>query len=660
MQAPLRVLSHALLALVAVAAASFIAPARAVAQSRDERRREQTIEKLAKKFGIPESDLTAAGADRYVAREAETRRALLTELGRTPRGTCVPLIVDAALQDADFENRRAAVKLLSVIGLEGDRSLFLESILPALPRLQADKSELIFLDGGDELNRLHRWFGCDAEVAPLLERTFKGANLRLAQRAFQALLDVKNPELRRGMVLRAIVEVLDPRARFGVFDRKRAVLAVAEHRDAATPAALAGMLHDDGTIAVEIAQVLGKLGDTSVLPILRRACDRTASHKLRLPAYDARGRLGDELLLVELQPAFDSDHEAIQKAVIEGLAGVKDAKVTAKVDQVLARLAQTVTDGTLRRAVALTRLRRGDPGDVDFLRPLLEGAAADATLAGQILDVEHAAATPLVVVIAQNAAEVVAGPRGRAVDLLGERAIATDVSRELLRKLQEGGPTTLKLRAAASLLQLGAADGVAAIESALIDFDVVTREDVVTGAGTARRFTGSPLSDVMARLARARTTTAAPLLARWLKPPLAPAPPAGAPPPADAAGRGTAGERGGRGPAAPAAPPPPPAFLAHQFVRRAAVEALGELAVALLEQVKSATPETRPALEADLERATAALVVRLDDPAGTVRNAAVRVLARISGQDLLPPGAPLKDEEEVRTKLRAWSEQRSR
>ena len=119
-----------------------------------------------------------------------------------------------------------AIKLLSVVGLEADRALFLEAILPAIPKLQADKAELVFLDAGDELNRLCRWFRCDAEVAPLLERTFKGANLRLAQRAFQALLELEHPELRRTLVLRAIVEVLDPRSRFGVFDRKRAVLAV--------------------------------------------------------------------------------------------------------------------------------------------------------------------------------------------------------------------------------------------------------------------------------------------------------------------------------------------------------------------------------------------------------------------------------------------------
>lgn len=626
-----------LFALVVLAAP--VAPA--AAQSREERKREQVIERLAKKLGVDAGELAAVGAERYVARDAAARKAVLADLGRRPRGSLVPLVVDAALEDGDFENRRSAVKLLSVVGLDGDRSLFLGSILPALPRLFADKSELIWQDAADELNRFVRLFACDAEVAPLLERSFKGANLRLAQRAFQGLLLLENPELRQDLVLRAVVEVIHPKARFGVFDRKRGILAIPEHREAATPQALAALMLEDGTIAVEIAQVLGELGDRQVLGQLRRI-DRTASHKLRIPAYDARGLLSDELLVQELLPALESDHPNIQKALLEALGWVNDPKV----DVALARLAQTVTDATLRRTIALARLRRGDAGDEALLRAALEGAG-DAGLARDVLDVEHAAAIPLLVVIAKNGDDAMAGPRGRAIDLLGERGLDTPANRELLTKLQKGDPSALRLRAAASLVQLGAPDGVAAVTSALIGLDVVSREDVLTDACIARRFSGSPLLDVMARWGRARTVAAAPLLARWLDPP-----PVAAPAPGPAAPAGGTSER--RDPPPGPVAPTPPAFLSHQLVRREAVAALGELAVALAERLRTAPDEAKPALATDLREATVALGVRLDDPAGVVRNAAVRALARLSGQDALAPGAALATEEEVRAKMRVW------
>lgn len=628
-------------ALTVLVALVFASAAPAAAQNREERKRAQVVERLAKKLGVDAAELAAVSADRYASRDAATRRALLAELGQRPRGALVPLVVDAALEDADFENRRTAVKLLSVVGLDGDRSLFLGSILPALPRLFADKSELIWQDAADELNRFARWFACDAEVAPLLEKNFKGANLRLAQRAFQGLLLLENPELRQDLVLRAVLEVIHPRARFGVFDRKRGILAIPEHRAAATPQALATLMLEDGTIAVEIAQVLGELGDQQVLPQLRRI-DRTASHKLRIPTYDARGHLSDELLLQELLPALESDHPNIQKAILEALGWVRDPKV----DQALARLAMTITDPTLRRTIAIARLRRGDGGDEAQLRPALEGAG-DAALAQDVLDVEHAAAVPLLVVIAKNGDGAMAGPRARAVDLIGERGLDSPETRELLKKLQVGDPSALKLRAAASLLQLGAEDGVAAVTSALIGLDVVSREDVVTDACIARRFSGSPLLGVMARWGRGRVVRAAPLLAGWLDPP-----PAAAPAPAPATPAGGTSER--REPAPGPVAPTPPAFLAHALVRRGAVAALGDLAVALAEQLKTAPDGAQAALAADLRRATVALGVRLDDPAGVVRNAAVRALARLSGQDALAPGAPMATEEEVRAKMRAW------
>src|SRR5687767_1439629 len=118
-----------LAALVVASTASLLAPGRALAQARDrdERRREQTLEKLAKKLAVPQADLAAAGGERYAAREAATRKAFLGDLALTPRPTLVPVIVDAALNDPDHENRRAAIALFSIVGLEADRALFLDS-----------------------------------------------------------------------------------------------------------------------------------------------------------------------------------------------------------------------------------------------------------------------------------------------------------------------------------------------------------------------------------------------------------------------------------------------------------------------------------------------------------------------------------------------------
>lgn len=631
---------------LALLLAALLAPgASAQAGKQAEKRRQQALEKLAKKLSIPEAELAAAGAERW-AGDVAARRALLVDLGAKPRGPLLPLVVEAALHEPDFELRRAAVKLLSVVGLEADRALHLAA-LPAFPRLLGDKSELVFQDAGDELVRLERWFGCDAEVTPLLERAFRGENLRVAQRAFQGLLQVEEPGLRAGPVKRAVLEVLDKKSRFNPNDRKRAVLAIPDGlRDVATPAALAATMHEDGPIAVEIAQVLGELGDASVLPQLRRV-DRTSSHALRIPAYHARGRLGDEQLLVELPAALDSDHLNIQLAILEALRWPKEPRI----DAALARL--QVADETVRRAVALCRVARGDAGGVGPLLPLVEGPTPDGPISGRALRLEHPAAAPLVRAIAKNPAQE--GRRERAVDRLGDERFVDDECRALLARLAaEGGPSALRLRAAASLLQLAPPDGVgaitstqavAAVTSALIDLDVVSREDVATGVGTARRFTGSPLLDVVARWSEAGAVQAAPLLARWVDPPPAKAP-------APKAGDDASKQRGD----GPAAPPPPdwPPFVRHAFVRRGVVAALGELTVALAAKVEASDGPARAAREAERARAIAALGRCLDDPAGVVRAEATRALARVSGVDRLPRGAAVAVEEEVRTRVRGW------
>lgn len=646
-RAPLApVLTLALLALVA------LAPASSGQDKKDADKRRAALEKAAKKLQVPLDALAAAGGERWVSADPAQRKAFLADLGARPAGALFPLVVEAAQREPDFEVRRAAVRLLSVVGLEADRAQYLAA-LPVFPRLFADRSDLVFCDAADELVTLERWMACDADVAPLLERTFEGENLNTAKRAFTALLQVDEPQLRRGLVTRAVRAVLDKKGRFGPTERKRAVLAVADLRDAVSPQALAQWLHDDGPIAVECAVVLGELGDASVLPALRRI-DRTSSFLLRAPVYQARGKLGDALLVPELGAAIESDHLFMQLAILDGLTHVKDARI----DAALARLAPTVKEDALRRGLALARLARGDAADLAILQPLVEGGSPDAMISDRALSIDAPAVAPLLRAIASNDAQ--GGRRGAAIDRLGEAAFADDATRALLVKLAaEGDPSALRLRASASLLQLAppdgvgpitSAQGVAAVTSALIKLDVVSREDVTTTAGKARRFSGSPLIDVCERWTRAGSVQAAPLLAAWLDPPGAPAPP---PSPT------TPGGSVVRGPAAPAtAQPPPVEHLAHPLVRRAVVHALGALTVALRGLPDAATPGSRSAREA--ERAVRALARALDDPASIVRASAVRALAHVSGVDPLPIGASVQLEGEVEVKVRAWLASRPR
>jgi hypothetical protein len=630
------------LALVVVALGGLLlaSPPAALADGKEEKRRKVT-DKLAQRLGVPPDDLFAAGGERWASRDPVQRRAFLVDLGAAPRGSLLPLVVEAALEDDDFECRHGAVELLSVVGLEADRAVYLERLLPAVPKLLADKSELIYLDVADEVARLERWMRCDEDVCPTLERLFASPNLKVAGKGLQGLLRLEHPALRAGVATKAVVEVLRAQSRFGPPERKRAVLAVPEHRDAATAQALAAVMLQDGPIAVEIAQVLGQLGEVAVLPTLRKV-GPTSSHALRIPAYRARGLLDDHALLQELPPAVESDHVNIQIAIIEAISRLTERHT----DEVLEKAATAVKDPGVRRAVALARLRRGVAADVELLRPLVAGEKRDGAVTDEVLsiaalrdakDAVHDAAAPLVVAIAKDPDQ--GARRERAIDLLGDPRHADEAARLYLKRAAlEGDPSGLRLRAAASLLQLGVEGSVATVTTALIDLDVVTREDVKTTLGTARRFSGSPLLLVVDRWAEAKTAAAVALICSWLEPMAKAAPP---PPPAAGAGkpdktRARPDPAGGPTVAAPELPK----HVRHPLVRRGVVAALGALALELPEA------ERGPAI--------VALARSLDDPAGVVRAAAVRALVLLSNVDRFPSGSSVALEREVDGKLRAW------
>jgi hypothetical protein len=595
-------------------------------QDRAERRRSKALAKVAKKLGVSAEALDAVRGERYASRDASDRRKLLEAIGRRPDGRLLPLVVDAARREKDFANRVSAVKLLSTVALEADREWVAERWLPELPRLLSDPQDEVFLGCADAVNTVNRWLGLDHRLVALYERAFAGENYRLAQKAFAGLVELQHPALRAGPAREALLEVLRPKTRFSVFERKRAVLEAGKRGDLRRPGQLATLMFQDGTVAIECVTALTELGDPSVIPALRRV-DRTASHKLRIPAYEARAKLGDEALFGELDEAFRSDHPAIQRTLIRGLG----AHPSQKAGAVLDRLAEGLEDEALQVEVALARLARGD----DLGLPLLEEKLfedLDKGLARRVMQVEQREAAPLILPLARSEK---LGQRGAAVDRLGGWGLGGEEELALLVGLAgEEKATGLRLRAAASLLQLGHPVGVAAVGSALVGLDVVAREDVKTGAGKpARRYRGSVLVDVCQRWAEGQVAAAIPLLAAWLDPPL--------PSPAPGSEASSAGTRTGGALELPEAPEPPK-WLRHQLVRREVVRALGQLAAEL---------DADPALRA---RARRALVRTLADPAAVVRAEALRGLAALADMPPLPPAASLSEEEATLDGVRVW------
>jgi len=643
-----------ILAIAALALSAAPVPA----QSRAERRRQSVLEKMSRRYGTPVEVLGAAHAERAGAADPDVRQAFLADVGADPagRGSLLPVVLELARRDPHVRTRLTATFLLSVLGLEADRDFYLDVYHPSLQDLYADRSDRVFVAAADGANVLAGWYRCDEEVVEQLERTFRGDNLRLAQRAFAGLCALTHPDSRSGVVRDSLREVLDPKTRFGVFDRKLAVRETGLRGQPATPAELAELLFADGTVAVECAEALGRLGDPSVLPALRHV-DRTASHALRTPAYRARARLGDLTLLDELPEALESDHEAIQQTLLTVLAELPPSP---RVDRVLSRLSERLTADDLCLTVAVTRLIRGDPGDIDRADRALGGAGYDRKAATRVLTTEveapEAVVGPLTTLAGNRKA---GGDRARAVDRLGELGVVTDDALAVLRRLQESDRKTgLRLRAAVSLLQLGDPDAPDRIEAALGGLDVVRRENLRTPAGTAKRFAGSVLIDVVRRLAGAETLAAIPCLAAWLDPaPLNEAT-------AEASDResgpkpGVGATRTRERSEGPGTSPRAsvrlqgPEWVEHALVRREVVAALGELAQAQRAAVADgATSET-------LERAVPAPERGLGDDAGVVRNEAVRALARLSGRAELAPGASRSAEAKAREAVEAWLAER--
>lgn len=629
----------ALLALL-VGAGPLWAQGKAKAPKKLPKRVLRKLAKVGKKLGVPAEALVAVGGERLLSRRPGDLRALLVTLHRRLDPRLLPLVTHLAQQPRlEPELRYAAVALIPAFALEGDRPAYLE-LRAVFKQLYRDEFQRVWELAAEGNHLLLGWFEVEREVVDLFERTYRAKHYRKAQRAYRAILDLRHPELRAGVAQEALREALDPRSRFGIKERSRAVRENGRRGAPLSVLELGRLLHKDGTVAVACADALAELGDPRALPALRKI-GRTSAHVLRIPVLRARGRLQDATLLELVQPTFADDHVRIRAALIEALALLKHDKV----DELLRRLDGVAQDEAVRRALDLVRLRRGDPEVVGRLREVM--LEPDLGLARQILRIEHRVTDPLLIDLATSEVKELQGLRRSAVALAGARRLADPDLRAALVSLCEGDDkTALRLHAAGTLLQLGAEGARKQVQLALKDFAQIKRVDLKTGLGKARRFNGSHLGDVARRWARGRSWAALPLLSRWLDPPR-PAAKQGEPPAEPERGGGT--RTRGKGPAArqPRPPAKAPKFARHAFVRRTLVEALGDLvrdaSAARAGKAQPGWPEAPEQLAAWSERGRAALGRALDDSHALVRRAAIRALARIDGHELLP-GASLEEE----------------
>jgi hypothetical protein len=613
-------------------------------------RLEKKLAKASKKLGVPVEALAKVGGHRVLSRRPGDLQGLCVDLHRKVDARNLPILlrlVSSTKLDKDL--RFAALALISVYALEGDSEAYL-GLQTTYRKLYRDAFQKIWEDAADQNRLLLGWFDLEQEVQKLFSDTYRGKHYRKAQRAYRAVLAFRHPELREGVAQEALREALAKRSRFGIKERQLAVRECGRRGAPLQAAQLAELMHADGTVAVACAQALADLGDASVLPSLRKV-GRTSSHALRIPVLLTRGKLQDASLVELIGPTFDDDHARIRAALIQALIEIRHEKV----DRLLAVLSKRVAgEAALERALDLGLLRRGDPAGVPRLSEALEGDAADARLARQVLAIPDPAANLLVTQIVKSGAKPLQGLRPQALAQLSSRKLLDPATVAWVGSLCTGkDKTPLRLQAAAVLVQAGAPKARAKLREALKDFKVVKRVDVKTPLGKARRFNGSHLDPVCRRWAQDRAWRSLPVLARWLDPPRKKG--------AKDAQKDSEKEqkkgdktrtRAGKGGAAKARQPArPPKFLRHAFVRREAVRALGKLLKSAqdLERGKGdkAWPAAPPKLPAWRKAGLKALDRALGDSHALVQRAAVRALAKLAGQTL-EPGASLAEEAKAR------------
>ena len=640
----------------------------------------RSLDELARRSGVAQPILAAAGAERLLSPDVDARRDFLADAIKEPNGALLPLICHlAAGADPDWPLTLTAVKAISLFGLVADRGDVLEHALPLLRRQVAEGEAQRLRFSMEEVTRLARWFRLDEEIAPLLEAHFRGDDFNMRAMAFQAIVRLDHPRLLKELVVPAIWEVYRSK-KSGVFERRLAVRSMArlELRDAVPD--LTRNLRRDGSVAIVSAYALAGLLDPSALKELRRI-DKTAVHRLRMAAWLARCRLGDERCPKEVVKVVNShtEHDEIKRIFLGDLGQMPSDQ-----DQVRKVLTQAWRHPSpaVRQGAALGLARLDDATGVPYLVEVLKGDWPDLlnlrwrgegwkrqlSFMESLLRIETAAVDPLVVAMidVKGKKEDLVDEEGEdryemwwrhggrrleklkdwyeeynteAVSLCGERRI--EAARPRLKELAKDSWGHMKLHALISQVELGEEGAARFLDWYLPKYDDRLFQDVKAVLGNrivyTHRLKWSSVFDVCDKFERVGDAELyLPIVTLMLEPkneaddPMA----AGWRRKLEGA-RGATAERQDEDPLR--APPDVPYKVRNQFARRRLVECAARLGKA----------------------AAAPILARaLRDSRAVVRAAALTEIGVVSGRYALPPGASLAAEEEVWPQAVAWLEER--
>lgn len=656
----------------AVLLTSAAAPARAQQLPR-------SLGELAKRSGVAEPILAASGAEKLLSPDVDVRRDFLAEAIKEPNGALLPLICYlAAGADPDWPLTLTAVKAISLFGLVADRSDVLEYALPLLRRQVADSEAQRLRFSMEEVTRLARWFRLDEEIAPLLEAHFRGDDFNMRAMAFRAIVRLDHPRLVQELVKPAIWEIYRSK-KSGIFERRLAVRSMAYLNMHDAVGDLADNLRHDASVAIVSAYALAQLLDPSALKELRKI-NKTAVHRLRMAAWLARCRMGDERCPKEVIKVVNShtEHDEIKRIFLGDLGQMPDNQDKAR--KVLTK-AWKHPNPAVRQGAALGLARMDDATGVPYLVEVLQGDWPDLlnlrwrgegwkrqlSFMESLLRIETDAVDPLVVAMidvkgkkedlvdedGEDKYEMWWRHGGRrleklkdwyeeynteAVSLCGERRI--EAARPRLKELVKDNWGHMKFHALVSQVELGEEGAARFLNWYLPKYDDRLFRDVKAVLGNrivyTHRLKWSSVFDVCDKFERVGDAELyLPIVTMMLEPKNKADDPM-----AKGWRRKLEGEKGATAEHKDEdplrKPPEIPYKVRNQFARRRLVECAARLG-----------------------RADAAPILAraLRDSRAVVRAAALTEIGTVSGRYTLPPGASRAAEDEVWPKAVAWLEE---